>query len=133
MRPGVRYRGVDPSEYVVRKHGRRRNICLGAFEDLPNLSIGRGYDLIVCADVLQYVADSALKRGVRHLGTLLNGVAFLESYTTGDEMEGDLAGWHQRSKVEYRRIFAGAGLVGCGLHCYLPPILAERAVELELV
>ena len=133
LRPGVRYQGVDPSEFVVRKYGRRRNIRLGAFEDLPKLSLERGYDLIVCADVLQYVPDAVLKRGVRHIAKLLDGLAFLESYTSGDEMEGDLDGWHQRSKLEYRRIFAGAGLVGCGLHCYVPPTLAERAVELELV
>lgn len=133
LRPGVRYQGVDKSEYVVRKHGRRRNICLGGFEDLPNLALGRGYDLIVCADVIQYVPDAALKRGVRHIAKLLAGVTFLESFTTGDEMEGDLAGWHPRSKSQYRRIFAAAGLVGCGLHCYVTPELAQRAVELELV
>jgi SAM-dependent methyltransferase len=133
LRPGVRYQGVDPSEFVVRKHGRRRNIRPGSFDDLPNLALGRGYDLIVCADVIQYVSDAALERGVRHIAKLLTGVAFLESYTTGDEMEGDLAGWHRRSKSQYRRIFATAGLVGCGLHCYVTPALAQRAVELELL
>jgi len=100
---------------------------------LSQVPKGRGYDLIVCADVLQYVSSPALKRGMRDIGTLLNGLTFLESYTSGDEMEGDLAGWHPRSKNEYRRIFADAGLVACGLHCYLTPELAERAVELELV
>ena len=133
LRPGIRYQGVDPSEYVVRKHGRRRNISLGGFEDLPSLALGRGYDLIVCADVIQYVPDAALKRGVRHIAKLLNGVTFLESYTAGDEMEGDLTGWHPRSKSQYRRLFAAAGLVGCGLHCYVTPQLAEKAVELELI
>ena len=132
LRPGVRYQGVDASEYAVRKHGRRRNICLGTFEELPDLALGRGYDLIVCADVLQYVPDAALRRGVSHLATLLRGVAFLESYTTGDEMEGDLAGWHPRSKALYRRIFAEAGLSACGLHCHVTRELAQRAVELEL-
>jgi len=83
--------------------------------------------------VLQYVQTAALKRGVRHIASLLNGVAFLESYTTGDDMEGDLTAWHPRSKTQYRRIFAEAGLVACGLHCYLTPELAARAVELELV
>src|SRR5215210_3954286 len=34
LRPGVRYVGVDPSEYVVAKYGKRRNIRLGAFEQL---------------------------------------------------------------------------------------------------
>ena len=132
LRPDIRYLGVDPSEYVVRRHGKRRNIRLGSFEDLPSLSLGSGYDLVVCADVLQYVADAPLKRGVRHIETLLRGVAFLEGYTTGDEMEGDLQDWHPRSRERYRRIFSDAGLVPCGLHCYLAGALADHAVELEL-
>lgn len=132
-RPGLRYIGVDPSEYVVRRHGRRRGIRLGSFEELPSLQLGRGYDLIVCADMLQYIADAPLRRGIRHITSLLHGVAFLESYTTGDEMEGDLDDWHPRSKGQYRRIFADAGLVACGLHCYLSRKAADRAVELELV
>jgi SAM-dependent methyltransferase len=133
LRPSVKYMGVDPSEYVVSHYGKRRNIRLGRFEDLPDLSLGGPFDLIVCADVLQYVATPALKRGVRTIAHLLNGVAFLESYTIADEMEGDLEGWHQRSKKAYRGIFAEAGLVACGLHCYMPAELAENAVELELV
>lgn len=133
IRPKIRYVGVDPSEYVVARYGKRRNIRLGAFEQIPSMSLGRGFDLIVCADVLQYVSDSALKRGVRHIAGLLSGVAFLEAYTTGDEMEGDLEGWHPRSKYRYRRIFTEAGLVPCGIHCYLTRELAVNAVELELV
>jgi SAM-dependent methyltransferase len=132
IRPDVRYVGVDPSDWVVARHGRRRNIRLGSFEELPSLQLGRGHDLIVCADMLQYVADAPLARGIRHLAGLLRGVAFLEAYTTGDDMEGDLEGWHPRSKAQYRKIFATAGLTGCGVHCYLSPAAADRAVELEL-
>ena len=134
LRPEVKYEGIDPSEYVVRKYGWRRNISLGRFEDLPVLKLGRRkYDLVVCADVLQYVAGAALRRGVGRIAEVLGGVAFLEAYTSGDDMEGDLSGWHQRSRTEYREVFLGAGLVGCGLHCYLTEKLADRAVELELV
>ena len=134
LRPDVRYQGIDPSSYVVRKHGRRRNISLGRFEDLPQLRLGRRkYDLIICADVLQYVADSALQSGVQRIAAMLGGVAFLEAYTSGDEMEGDLSGWHPRSKLEYWAIFNSAGLTGCGLHCYLNDEMAQRGVELELV
>lgn len=132
LRPGIRYLGVDPSEYVVRRHGRRRNIRLGRFEELESLPLGKRHDLIVCADVLQYVSDTALVRGIRHLASLLTGVTYLEAYTTGDEMEGDLDGWHPRSAKRYRRIFGDAGLTSCGCHCYLSPGIAERAVELEL-
>ncbi len=133
LRPSIRYVGIDPSEYVVRRHGRRRNIRLGTFEALHTMRLGGPFDLVVCADVLQYVSNPALARGVRHIARVLNGVTFLESYTSGDDMEGDLEGWHHRSKAEYRRVFAGAGLVACGLHCYLKKPLAEHAVELELV
>ncbi len=133
LRPRAQYLGVDPSEYVVAKHGRRRNIRLGRFEDLPELQLGGPYDVIVCADVLQYVSTPAVKRGVVHIRKMLAGVAFLEAYTAGDDMEGDIEGWYQRSKRTYRGIFAGAGLVACGLHCYLKPAVAENAVELELV
>lgn len=133
MRPDVRYLGVDPSEWVVARHGRRRNIRLGSFEQLPTLRLGLGHDLIVCADMLQYVPDAALKRGIRHLASLLGGVAYLEAYTSGDDMEGDLEGWHPRTKAQYRAVFARAGLIGCGLHCYLARDTATKAVELELV
>jgi 2-polyprenyl-3-methyl-5-hydroxy-6-metoxy-1,4-benzoquinol methylase len=133
MRPGVRYLGVDPSAWVVARHGRRRNIRLGSFEELPTLQLGRGHDLIVCADMLQYIPTPALKRGIRHLASILGGVAFLEAYTSADNMEGDLEGWHERTKAQYRRVAADAGLVGCGLHCYLNPRTALNAVELELL
>jgi 2-polyprenyl-3-methyl-5-hydroxy-6-metoxy-1,4-benzoquinol methylase len=133
LRPNVRYLGIDPSEWVVARHGRRRNIRLGSFEELPTLRLGRRHDLIVCADMLQYVPDAALKRGVRHLASLLGGMAYLEAYTSGDDMEGDLEGWHPRTKAQYRAVFAGAGLIGCGLHCYLTRDMAMKAVELELV
>lgn len=132
MRPGIRYLGVDPSEWAVRRHGRRRNIRLGSFEELPQLALGKGHDLIVCADVLQYVPTTSVKRGLRHIASLLHGVAYLEAYTTADDMEGDLTDWHPRSARQYRRLFADAGLVACGLHCYLHPRLAVKAVELEL-
>jgi len=132
MRPGVRYLGLDPSEFVVRRFGRTRHIRQGSFETLPDLAVGRNHDVIVCADMLQYVATAPLKRGVHHLASLLGGVAFLEAYTSADDMEGDLDGWHRRSKASYRRIFREAGLVACGLHCYLSHRVADRAVELEL-
>ena len=132
LRPGIRYVGVDPSEYVVQRFGKRRNIRLGGFEDVARLDVGRSFDLIVCADMLQYIATPALERGIRHLASLLHGIAYLEAYTSADNMEGDLEGWHSRSKARYRRVFADAGMIACGVHCYLKPDIAERAVELEL-
>jgi SAM-dependent methyltransferase len=132
-RPGLHYLGIDPSEFVVARHGRRRNIRLGRFEELHRMRLGTGYDLVVCADMLQYIPDSALVRGIRHLASIMTGVAYLEAYTSGDDMEGDLDDWHPRTKARYRRIFAEAGLTPCGSHCYLTAPLADGAVELELL
>jgi SAM-dependent methyltransferase len=132
LRPRVRYVGVDSSDYVVRHLGRQRKIVRGSFETLPSLDVGGDFDLIVCADMLQYVPTPALRRGIRHLAQRLAGVAYLEAFTQADEMEGDLDGWHPRTRSQYLRIFADAGLVGCGMHCYLRAELAEKAVELEL-
>ena len=132
LRPGITYQGIDPSEYVVRRHGQRRNIMLGAFQDLGHLRLAKSYDLIVCADVLQYIDDADLRVGLREIRERLAGVAFLEAYTSGDDMEGDLTNWHHRSKARYERVFRDAGLVRCGLHCHMTPQLSERAVELEL-
>ena len=132
MRPKLHYVGVDSSEYVVERLGRQRNIVLGSFETLPSLALGEEFDLIVCADVLQYVPTPALRRGIRYLASSLVGVAYLEAFTEADEMEGDLEGWQPRTRSQYLRVFADAGLVGCGMHCYLTPELAENAVQLEL-
>jgi 2-polyprenyl-3-methyl-5-hydroxy-6-metoxy-1,4-benzoquinol methylase len=135
LRPGLDYTGIDSSEYVIRRYGRRRNIQFGRFEDLPTMSLGGKYDLIVCADLLQYVATSALERGAHHIAGMLDGLAFLESYTSTDEkdMTGDLSRWHSRTKAKHRRIFADAGLVACGMHCYVTGDLAAGAAELELL
>jgi 2-polyprenyl-3-methyl-5-hydroxy-6-metoxy-1,4-benzoquinol methylase len=135
LRPGLNYTGIDSSEYAIRRYGRRRNIQFGRFEDLSTMSLSSKYDLIVCADLLQYVATSDLVRGVRHIAGILNGLAFLESYTSGDEkdMTGDLSRWHSRSKAKHRRIFADAGLVACGMHCYVTGDIAAGAAELELL
>ena len=133
LRPQIRYMGIDPSEYVVRRHGRRRNIQLGSFEDLATMKLARSYDLVVCADVLQYIADDSLARGLSRIGSVLKGVAYLEAYTTADEMEGDLSDWHGRSRAQYRRAFEVAGLVGCGLHCFVPQAVAGQSVELEMI
>jgi SAM-dependent methyltransferase len=132
LRPRLRYVGVDSSEYIVERLGRERNIVRGSFETLPSLRLGDDFDLIVCVDMLQYVPTSALRRGIRQLAQRLGGVAYLEAFTEADEMEGDLEGWYPRTRSQYLRIFADAGLVGCGIHCYLSAELAERAVELEL-
>lgn len=119
LRPRVRYTGVDASEYAVQRYGRSRHIRAGTFGGLRALGLPTGFDLIVCADALQYIGDADLARGLREIRRLLAGVAFIEAFADEDAMEGDMEGWHRRSAANYRRTFRAAGLRHCGFHCWI--------------
>jgi SAM-dependent methyltransferase len=131
LRPAARYVGVDPSAYAVRRFGRRRNIRLGSLERLDEAGLAGPFDLVVCCDVLHYVPADALARGLRHVRDLLGGVAYLEMYTSDDDIEGDVRGWRGRRPEFYRRLARRAALTPCGLHCYLSAELARTAAALE--
>ncbi len=120
MRPRLRYLGVDASEYVVRRYGRHRNIVRGTFGALRALGLdAASFDLVVCADALQYVSSPHLSAGLREIRRVLRGVAYIEAFTREDHMEGDMDGWHVRRAAEYRRVFRRAGLSHLGLHCWI--------------
>lgn len=132
LRPGLRYTGVDPSEYVVRRFGRRRNIHRGTFGALDEVgSLSGSYDLIVCCGVVNYLSRRELERGLEVIAAILEGVAFIEVWTTQDDIVGDRREWHEHSSSYYRQIFRSAGLVPCGMHCYVGPALADQVAALE--
>jgi SAM-dependent methyltransferase len=131
LRPGLDYRGLDASEYVVSRYGRRRHIGLARFGDLAELRFERRFDLIVCSDVLHYLTAAEICRGLSGFGELLEGLAFLEVYTARDDPDGDRVGFIARSPAAYLRLFADAGLLPCGSHCYLAPRLMRRVAALE--
>ena len=132
MRPRVRYTGVDASEYAVHRFGRRRHIRLGTFGELAKLRLAARYDLIVCADALQYVATPDLRRGLREIHRLLDGVAYIEAFAKEDDMEGDMDDWHVRPAATYRRLFRRAGLRHCGFHCWIDPDRLGNVNALEV-
>jgi SAM-dependent methyltransferase len=118
IRRDVRYVGVDSSDYVVARFGKSRHIRRGSLGELHKLALRGPFDLIVCADVLQYVETKDVERGLKTIRKLLGGVAYIESFTTHDAMEGDRTNWHERSADDYRRLFTRAGLTQCGPYCY---------------
>jgi len=130
-RPAVRYLGVDSSEYAVGRYGRARNLKLGSLGTLHRLGLKGPFDLIVCSDVLHYVATSEARRGLRTIARLLGGVAFLELFTSLDATEGDGVGLHQRSPATYRRMLREAGLIHLGMHCYAGEGLADELITFE--
>jgi SAM-dependent methyltransferase len=130
-RPRLHYQGIDSSEYAVRRFGRRRNIRFGRFGDIGRMGLRRSFDLIVCADVLHYVPRAEARAGLRGIARLLGGVAFIELFTSEDDSLGDDAGFMQRSRASYLRMFRAAGLIPMGLHCYTGRALRDRLVSLE--
>lgn len=131
QRPGIDYLGIDSSKYAVSRHGRRRNLRLGNFDNLGEVGLEGPYDLIVCSDVLYYLSRATLTRGVRALVPHLGGVAFLEAYDRREPLEGDTANLQRLSADAYRRIFRQCGLIACGSHCYVGAELAHRVTALE--
>lgn len=129
--PRLRYLGIDPSAYVVRRYGARRNIRRGDLGSLASLDAGP-FDLILCNDVLHYVAAPALHAGMRALAERLRGVAYLGLFTSADDIEGDLDGYCRRSPTFYRDAFTNAGLRAVGMHCWIPAQLARDRAALEL-
>jgi SAM-dependent methyltransferase len=131
LRPHIEYRGLDNSEYTVARYGRSRNIRLASFGDLGELRFDANFDLIVCSDVLHYVRTPELKRGLRGIAEMLDGVAFLELFTSRDSPDGDKHGFIARTPKWYLSTFSHAGLIACGSHCYLGPRLEACVAALE--
>ena len=131
VRPGLVYVGVDPSEYVVRRHGRRRGIRLGAFGalgSLPPAAHVRSDRLRGRPPLRGLGRARARARGDAQAGRRF---VYAPAFTAADDFVGDREGWHARSPRAYRRAFGAAGFVPCGLACWVPAPLADRVSALE--
>jgi hypothetical protein len=115
----------------VRRFGARRNIRLGSFGALDAHDWEGPFDVIVCCDVLNYLPARELRRGLRQLTELLGGMAYLEILTSADGVLGDRRDWHRRRPSYYRDLLTGAGLIACGVHCYVGSALSGGTAALE--
>lgn len=130
MRRGTTYRGMDSSDYAVKRFGSRRNIRKGSFGDLPRV---RGeFDLVVCSDVLHYVPDAEIRAGLPELARLTGGMAYVEILTREDEIIGDLHGLIRRPAAWYRHLLEAQEFVQVGPYCWLSPSLNEEPAEMEI-
>lgn len=125
LRPRIRYIGVDASPYAVERFGRSRAIRLGTFGALAECVDEGDFDLVLCIDALQYIPDEELAPGLHAVAERLAGVACLEAFTSEDRLVGDKTHWQHRTPSTYRRFFRRAGLVPIGMHCLVPPALAQ--------
>jgi SAM-dependent methyltransferase len=132
LRPNATYAGIEASDYVVKRYGASREIRRGTFGRLGALKLQGPFDLIVCADVVQYIADDDLRRGLRHIRRLAGGVAYIETFAVEDTMEGDRDGWIDRPKSVIDRFFREAGLTHCGFYCWIDERKIRNANRFEV-
>ncbi len=84
LRRHIHYLGFDSSHYAVNRYGLQRNLHIAQIGDFSWLRPCAPVDLLVCADVLHYVATRELTRALPGFVELCNGVAFLEIFTAED-------------------------------------------------
>ena len=129
FRPRASYRGIDPSPYVAQKF----RVLQASFGDLQSLRIKESFDLVVCADVLHYLDEAEIGRGLRAIVPLARGVLFFEVLTKEDDIVGDVEGMIRRPTKWYRDLFTAAGLTAAAPYIWLAPALRDDAAALEVL
>ncbi|MBW3550026.1 MAG: class I SAM-dependent methyltransferase [Proteobacteria bacterium] len=132
LRPKAQYLGFDSSQYAIGRFGARRNLHYARFGDFQHLRPCPPADLLICSDVLHYLQTRELDRGLAALAELCGGVAFLETFTREDGIDGDTQGFKRRPAHFYRQRFEAIGLTPLGSHLWLAPALRESAAALEM-
>lgn len=131
VRPGLRYKGLESSAYAIERFGRSRNVARGSFGELAELGGSARFDLVICTDVLHYLTDAEIDRGLPAFVSLVRGVAYVDAAVREDDPEGDLDGWHDRPASWYRRRLRRAGLIECGLGIWAPEEARLWLTELD--
>ncbi len=132
IRPCMSYTGVDSSQYVVRRFGASRDIRAGTVGTVGRLGLPGPFDLIVCSDVIHYVPTPELRRGLTAMRRLASGILYADALTSADAFDGDHEQWRPRAARTYRRLFADAGLVSCGLNCWVRRGRVRTLASLDL-
>jgi SAM-dependent methyltransferase len=74
---GAEYVGLETSDYLCRRHGWRH----GTLESLPATE---RFELVICYDVLQYLAKPAATKAIRNLARVCQGLLYFGALTSGD-------------------------------------------------
>ena len=74
---GLEYVGLEVSDYLCRKHGWVQG-------SLTTVVDARGFDLVVCHDVLQYLPDREAARAIGALARLSRGLLYFSVLTAED-------------------------------------------------
>ena len=103
----------DASEDACRVYGHKRST-------VQTLS-GPASDLVICRDVLRYVADTQIDRAIKRLAAKCRGVLYLHVITSDDDIDeeaSDMEGAF-RSTAFYRKRLRAAGFRDCGMGLFV--------------
>lgn len=108
----IEYTGIDPSEYLCRKHGWIQS-------PVADFKARRKFDLVVCQDVMQYMSADEVERSVDAMGRVCRGAlyffvptrddidsGFLDMRRTDPRIHVRSAAWYGR---RLRKHFVSAG------------------------
>lgn len=111
----VAYTGLDTSEYLCKKHG-------WIHGSIADFSSRRKFDLVVCQDVMQYMSNDEVERGIDVMARVCRGALYFDVPTRDDiddrllDMRKTDRNIHVRSAAWYRKrlgkhfINAGGGV-----------------------
>lgn len=107
----LNYTSIDPSDYIVDQA--KGEVHKGGFGDLHDLhrrgAVLSRYDIVVCNDVLPFITNAEMKKGLAWIGERLEGVAWLQAMTRYDEFEGDRENFVARTGAQYLFAFSAWG------------------------
>ncbi len=110
----ARYVGLEHSAYLCRRYGWRH----GSIESYRSRE---RYDLVVCYDVLQYLAPAAARRAIRNLARLCRGALYFGALTSEDwrdscdQRRTDRVGALRSGRWYRRELTRDFIPVGCGM------------------
>lgn len=113
QRPGIAYTGYDSSEWAVAEYGATRNLSRCALADLHRLPRQQA-DLLLCHDVLHYVADPEIEAALTALNRWSLTLAYVSVMSAEIDFVGDRVGYLARPAATYRRWMSQHGWVPAG-------------------
>jgi SAM-dependent methyltransferase len=131
QRPRLKYIGLDPSPYVVRRFGRLRNIREGSVETVDAGELGGPFDLVLAVGFLNLLSRQALVMALKRLRTVTSGVALLELFSARDPLDGDISRYTRLPASVYRGCAKRAGFIPIGFHLYAAGNAAQDLAQLE--
>lgn len=113
QRPGLAYAGYDSSDYAVGEYGATRNLSRCALADLHRLPRQQA-DLLLCHDVLHYVADAEIDTALAAVSRWSLTLAQVSVMSAEIDFVGDRVGYVARPAATYRRWLTRHGWVPAG-------------------